>query len=259
MRYAYDFRKIAREALRGRWGIAVIAGVVASLLGAAASIGPKLELNISDSGKNVNLNLGDVQLFTTAETAHFTFFPGFKGLIVGGAALVLLAALAVGVLYFILGSVVAVGYSGFNLDLVDGQKTPEIGSLFNYFPHWKTTAAARFLRGLWVFLWSLLFIIPGIIAGYSYAMAEYILAEHPELTAGEALQQSKEMMYGNRWRLFCLEFSFIGWDLLASLTLGVGGLWLNPYKKAAEAAFYREISGTEYVVGGNGSGGFAGE
>ena len=98
--------------------------------------------------------------------------------------------------------------------------------MFNYFPHWKTTAAARFLRGLWVFLWSLLFIIPGIIAGYSYAMTE---------------------------------FSFIGWDLLASLTLGVGGLWLNPYKKAAEAAFYREISGTEYVVGGNGSEGFAGE
>ena len=152
------------------------------------------------------------------------------------------------VVYFILGSVVGVGYSRFNLDLVDRQKEPEIGILFGYFKFWKTTAAASFLQGLYVFLWSLLFIIPGIVAGYSYAMTDYILAEHPELTAGEAIEQSKAMMYGNRFRLFCLQFSFVGWDLLCALTLGIGNLWLRPYKQAAEAAFYRDISGTEFVI-----------
>ena len=55
-------------------------------------------------------------------------------------------------------------------------------------------------------------------------------------------------MSGNRWRLFCLHFSFIGWDILSSLTLGIGNLWLRPYKQAANAAFYREISGTGYAA-----------
>ena len=70
-----------------------------------------------------------------------------------------------------------------------------------------------------------------------------ILAEHPELTAGEAIAQSKAMMAGNRWRLFCLQFSFIGWDILCALTLGIGNLALRPYRHAAEAAFYRELCG----------------
>ena len=74
-------------------------------------------------------------------------------------------------------------------------------------------------------------------------MTGYILAEHPELTAGEAIAQSKAMMAGNRWRLFCLQFSFIGWDILCALTLGIGNLALRPYRHAAEAAFYRGLCG----------------
>lgn len=75
-------------------------------------------------------------------------------------------------------------------------------------------------------------------------MTDYILAENPSLSASEAINQSKSMMSGNKWRLFCLEFSFIGWGFLAALTFGIGNLWLTPYRHAAEAAFYREISGT---------------
>ena len=91
----------------------------------------------------------------------------------------------------------------------------------------------------------MLFIIPGIIASYSYAMTDYILAENPELTAKEAIERSKDMMEGNRWRLFCLEISFVGWGILSLLTLGIGSLWLTPYMEASMAAFYREVSGTE--------------
>ena len=91
-------------------------------------------------------------------------------------------------------------------------------------------------------------VIPGIVAGYSYAMTEYILAESPNITASEAIQRSKVMMYGNRWRLFCLEFSFIGWGILATLTFGIGYLWLTPYMQAAKSAFFREISGTGYFL-----------
>lgn len=244
MKYAADFRKNARDALSGRWTVAVITGLVASVLGAVASNGPDVNFTYNDNGANVNLELAGQQIFST-DTGWNAQIMGF---IIGGAALIIIAALVMAIAYFILGSIVGVGYSKFNLDLVDRQKEPGIATLFDYFKYWKITAVANLLQGLYVFLWSLLFIIPGIIAGYSYAMTNYILSENPELTAREAIEQSKQMMSGNRWRLFCLQFSFIGWDLLCALTLGIGNLWLTPYKQAATAAFYREVSGTEHIV-----------
>ena len=238
MKYAADFRRIAREALSGKWGIAVLVGLIASLLGAAASNTPELNLNFSDNGANLGVQYAGQTIYSSGQGWN----PQLAGFILGGATAIILAALVLAVVYYILGSVVEVGYARFNLDLVDKVKEPEIGTLFGYFSHWKTTAAAKFLQGLYVLLWSLLLIIPGIIAGYSYAMTGYILAENPELTASEAIARSKEMMAGNRFRLFCLHFSFIGWEILCTLTLGIGNLWLQPYKKTAVAAFYREVS-----------------
>lgn len=215
-----------------------------SVLGAVASNGPEIKFNFNDNGANVGLEFAGQQIYTSSGGWN----EAMTSFLVSSAAFIILAALVMAVVYFVLGSVVGVGYSRFNLDLADRQKEPEIGTLFGYFKHWKTTAAASFLQGLYVFLWSLLFIIPGIVAGYSYAMTNYILAENPELTASEAIEQSKQMMTGNRWRLFCLQFSFIGWSILCALTLGIGNLWLRPYEQAATAAFYREVSGTEYIV-----------
>ena len=163
---------------------------------------------------------------------------------VGRYTYIMVAALITGALYFVLGSIIAVGYAKFNLNLAD-QLEGTFENLFAYFSYWKTTVAARFLRNIYVLLWSLLFIIPGIMASLSYAMTNYILAENPEISASEAITLSKQMMDGNKWRLFCLEFSFIGWSLLCGFTLGIGYLWLTPYQQAARAAFYREVSGTE--------------
>lgn len=243
MKYASDFRQIARDALGGKWAMAVIAGLIASLLGAIASNGPEVTLNISDNGANVVFEFADQQIYTSSGG----WMPELDALIIGGAMYIVLAAIVMAVVFFILGSIIEIGYSRFNLDLIDRQKEPELGTLFGYFAHWKTTVMANLLKTVYVFLWSLLFIIPGIIASYSYAMTGYILAEHPEMVPSEALERSKEMMSGNRWRLFCLQFSFIGWSILCSLTLGIGNLWLTPYKQAATAAFYREVSGTEYI------------
>ena len=72
-------------------------------------------------------------------------------------------------------------------------------------------------------------------------MTPYILYENPGMKAKEAIKASKALMKGNKWRLFCLEFSFIGWSLIAAITLGVGILFLRPYIEAAGAAFYRDI------------------
>lgn len=244
MKYAADFRRIARNALRGKWAIAVIAGLLAALLGGIANEGPEINLDISDNGMELVLEVADQEIYIFSEDLS----QQFASFIRGQAASIILFALIMAAVNCIIGSVIAAGYSRFNLDMVDGEKTAEIGVLFKYFPHWRTTAATRFMKGVFVLLWSLLFIIPGIIAGYSYAMTDYILAENPEMTASEAIARSKEMMKGNRGRLFCLQLSFIGWALLSALTFGIGQLWLRPYEQTAIAAFYREVSGTERYV-----------
>ncbi len=237
MKYAADFRSIARNALAGKWAIAVVAGLIVALLGGLGSNGPEVKLNIDISGPNASFEYAGQTILSTSEGMNSELGVW----VVGNAMYIMLAAIALAIVYFVLGSIVAVGYARFNLGLVDGNEV-QFKSLFHYFYKWKTTVAARFLQSLYVFLWSLLFIIPGIIASYSYAMTSYILADHPEMTASEAIEKSKEMMSGNRFRLFCLQFSFIGWAILSALTMGIGNLWLRPYEQAATAAFYREIS-----------------
>ena len=156
--------------------------------------------------------------------------------------LLLAFSILLGLLLFVIRSVVKVGYAQFNLDLVDGQDA-RIETLSSYFPHFSTAVAASFLTGLYTLLWSLLLVIPGIMAGYSYAMTSYILAENPGISAGEAIRRSKKMMRGNRWRLFCLQFSFIGWQILCALIpKGIGQVVLSPYTEAANAAFYRDLT-----------------
>jgi len=241
MKVAEDFRYIAREALRGKWGIAVIAGLIASLLGALGSDGSEVKLNVDMSeGANVSFEYAGQTILSTSSGIN----DQLSAVLIGSAIYIAIAAILLAAVYFVLGSVIEAGYARFNMDLVDRTEA-KIETLFTYFYNWKTTAATRFLKTLYCFLWSLLFIIPGIIASYSYAMTGYILAEHPELTASEAIARSKEMMSGNRFRLFCLHLSFIGWAILCAFTMGIGNLWLNPYRQASVAAFYREVSGTE--------------
>ena len=241
MKNSSDFKRLARERLSGRWVIALLAGVVASILGGIGSSGPEITFELNEYGANANLVIGNQTVYSTSGGINSELM----AFLVGGAIVIVLAALAFAILYFVLGSVVGVGYAKFNLDLID-LKQPEFGTLFDYFSQWKTTAIASLLQSIYVVLWSLLFIIPGIMASYSYAMTQYIIAEHPELTAGEAISLSKEIMRGNRFRLFCLDFSFIGWHILCAFTMGIGNLWLIPYIQASKAAFYREVSGTEY-------------
>ena len=144
------------------------------------------------------------------------------------------------VVMLVIGGAVSLGYAKFNLNLIN-RTNPDIRDMFSEMGRFKAGFVMQFLTTLYVVLWTFLFIIPGIIASYSYRMTPYILMENPDMTASEAIRASKEMMRGNKWRLFCLEFSFIGWSLLAALTLGIGMLFLRPYMEAAGAAFYREL------------------
>lgn len=93
---------------------------------------------------------------------------------------------------------------------------------------------------VYAFLWTLLFIIPGIIKSLSYGLTVYILKDNPEMKNNEAIELSMKMMDGYKWKLFVLQLSFLGWALLGILTLGIGYLWLVPYVQTTIAAFYEE-------------------
>lgn len=106
--------------------------------------------------------------------------------------------------------------------------------------YWKNMLG-MFLMSLFIFLWMLLLIVPGIIKAYAYAMTPYILVDNPELGPNEARLKSIEMMRGHKGKLFGLELSFIGWFLLCILSLGIGFIWLAPYYQTTHAAFYHNL------------------
>jgi len=150
-----------------------------------------------------------------------------------------IATVIISIVMFIISCAVSVGYSQFNIDLIDGCK-PKVKTLFSCFSQTKTAVCANILMSLRVFFGMLLFFVPGIIMLYSYSMVNYVIAENPDLTAREALKESKRIMKGNKWRLFCLELSFFGWMLLSLITFGIALVYVAPYQQAALAAFYNE-------------------
>lgn len=106
------------------------------------------------------------------------------------------------------------------------------------------------LEGLFIFLWSLLFVIPGIIAAYRYRMARYLLIDRPEMSVSECLRVSKQMMHGHKWECFVLDLSFIGWWLLSAIPyVGYAVMvWTTPYMETTYALYYMALAGTPVVV-----------
>ncbi len=224
---AKTLRARARANLAGNWGISVAVAVVAVLLGGhiiGLSFFPDLEYSMSPEKFPVLQKYAD-WWNEGLRIGHVTF--NFRNGIFGFAA-------------FLIGGVLQIGYADFLLKQHDGKET-SFNDLFSKFDYFGTGFAQRFLRSLYVMLWSLLFIIPGIIKEYSYAMTPFILGEHPNLTASQAIKLSEQLMEGHKADLFLLELSFIGWNILAMFTLNLGNVALNPYKNAAYAAFYRQL------------------
>lgn len=105
------------------------------------------------------------------------------------------------------------------------------------------TAITIFLMQLYIMLWSLLLVIPGIIKSFSYAMTPYILADsNGSVNYNDAIDESRRMMDGHKMEFFVLNLSFIGWFLLSLLTFGIGFFWLIPYISAAQAEFYYYVA-----------------
>lgn len=132
------------------------------------------------------------------------------------------------------------GLAVFSLSLSRGQEA-KTKQVFEGFNHFVKSLGAYLLMVVFILLWSLLLIIPGIIASISYTMTFYILADDPSVKPMEAIDRSKKMMYGYKAKFFWLSLRFLLWSLLCLLTLGIGFLWLIPYMQITFAKFYDDI------------------
>lgn len=150
--------------------------------------------------------------------------------------------------FFVVGGIAAVlligpftlGMAGISLRIIRGFPI-ETENLFEGFKDFARAFLCYLLIYIFTFLWSLLFIVPGIIKAFSYSMSYYIMLDRPDLSANEARKLSMALMEGHKWRLFCLMFSFIGWGLLCMLTMGILSLWVIPYVESSCAAFYQDL------------------
>lgn len=127
--------------------------------------------------------------------------------------------------------------------------TPKVEDVFVGFKDYKRIFLTLLRKAIYIFLWSLLLIVPGIVKSYSYAMTEYLLIDNPQLKYDAAITASSQLMKGKKWDLFVLDLSFIGWAILCLVTCGIGFIFLAPYWRTARAHFYEDLrAGSEVTV-----------
>lgn len=165
------------------------------------------------------------------EQAYISFFEHYS---VSAVAVVLVVALE------IMSYMVSVGFVIFSLH-VSRDETAEIGNLFDGFGIFFRALWLAILQGLFVFLWSLLLFVPGIVAAYRYRQALYLLLDHPEKSAWQCLRESGALMRGHKWELFVLDLSWIGWNILCALTLGILSIWIMPYIQQTDIGYFQAI------------------
>ena len=217
--FAKDFRAWGRERLTGHWGRAVAVSFVGALLGGSVDV---LSSVVELTGE------GEIQVLDSVPREVWV--------------MALTVTVAAALLALIIGGAIHLGICTFNVNLFH-RREAKFSDLFFHFDRLWRGISMRLVVGFFIFLWSLLLIIPGIIATYRYAMVPYLMAEFSDLSVRDAMRESKRLMDGNKWKLYCLQLSYIGWSFLAMLTMGIGNLWLIPYQYAGETAFYMYVTG----------------
>lgn len=181
--------------------------------------------------------LDDIQMDIRPQDIVAVAFTVIVVLIV--AAIVLAIGIALDVLLL---NPVQVGINRFMVKSLDDiARIAEVGYTFDH--NYKNGVKVMFFKDLYVVLWSLLFIVPGIYKAYQYRMVPYILGENPDMTYQEVLQRSKDMMDGQKWDAFVLDLSFILWHMLGGITCGLAEIfYVAPYVNLTDAALYSRLS-----------------
>lgn len=163
---------------------------------------------------------------------------GILALVVGGILLFIVLFIVIAAIHAFLFNPLEAGTARFFVrNLNDKAEIRELAYCYDH--GYLNVVKTVFLRDLYIVLWGLLLIIPGIIKSYEYRMVNYILAENPEMNTKEVFAMSRDMMRGNKWKAFVLDLSFLGWHLLSLLTIGLAGIfYVFPYRNMTNAALY---------------------
>ncbi|MDO4965078.1 MAG: DUF975 family protein [Lachnospiraceae bacterium] len=214
-----ELKEKAKKAFLANYWVSVLAAVVLSIFAAGSG---------SSAGRNSSNRDIDFGNFNTAFIIQ---------VLIG----VFITVLIIIVLKVIVGNALIAGAQRvFILNEISGERVDakEIGFVFKS-GCWGNVALTLFLKDLFIGLWTLLLIVPGIIKSYEYKMVPYLLAENPEMDRSEAFARSKEMMDGQKMNAFVLDLSFIPWVLVAIITCGIAGaLYVNPYIYQTNAELY---------------------
>ncbi len=244
-----EYKNAALAALKGNWAKAVLASVVFTAI-VYFAMGPYL-YSFFTMRSYVTENIGMANPGSISEVMNMSMAlaqdPEYVALASkanGFQALFILLSI------FLIGPL-TIGFYNALLRLLTGGENDILGNTFKIATkdYWHKVWG-NLLMKIFIFLWSLLFIIPGIVKIFSYAMTPYILEENPELSAGEAIDRSRAMMRGHKFDLFWLYLSFIGWIILSFFTLGIGLLWLVPYVQTSVAGFYEDVKADYEANGG---------
>lgn len=229
-----ELKSRAKAGLRQYYWYGLLVAFVAGILGAGGGSGlPSISLNSRNS-----------QIFTDSELSHLFDDPLINfSMFLFVVSVIAFIWLVVICLMTFLSNVVAVGKCRYFTMSTLAQQNAGFEELFGCFKrgrYWNVVKI-QFFRGLYEFLWGLLLVIPGIIKHYEYYMVPYLTAEYPEMDRKEIFRLSKEMMDGNKFAVWVLELSFIGWELLGILLCCIGTLLVEPYKEATYAELYLKL------------------
>lgn len=244
-----ELKRRAKSCLKRYYWWAFLACLLASTVTAGSGIMSQASVGsrVSTMGANAALLEENASsIFSGADNGWITFAMIY---LISLLTLVLMA-MAIGFAISLLwtafvGNVVRVGSCRYFMENRKLHGTAGIRNLFWGFDSGKygNVVKVMFMRWLFTMLWSFLFIIPGIIKSYEYYLVPYILLDDPGLHYTEALRISRDMMRGHKWRLFVLQWSFIGWEILGLLCCGIGLIFLAPYQEAVYAEFYADLRG----------------
>ena len=198
-----------------------------------------VDFNIDVDGTDIDFNINDPDSIDDSEITAIT------GFLVGAAIVAvivwaLIIAFALALKYLLLIPFEYGCRKFFRKNLDEPAKLSNIVYVFS--SHYKNIVKTAFLTDLFIWLWSLLFIIPGIIKSYEYRLVPYIMSENPTMSFKDAQAESSKLMNGNKWKSFVLDLSFIGWDILSLCTFGILDIFfVGPYKASTDAALYETL------------------
>ena len=165
-------------------------------------------------------------------------------------SILIVSAITSAVSFTAIGSLIIAGPLSFGiavifLSLARGKQSIDLLDLFKGFTDggFVRLLLLGLLESIFIVLWSLLFVIPGIVKAYSYSMSFNLAVDHPDWDWKKCIDESRRIMNGNKMKLFLLDLSFLGWYIVGMLACGIGVLWVDPYRMAARAEFYQELCG----------------